>query len=260
MKTVLSIAGSDPSGGAGIQADIKTITMFGAYAMSVITAVTAQNTTGVRLVTEVDADTLKAQLDAVFDDIKPDSVKIGMICSAAQARIIADCLKSRRAKNIVIDPVISATDGNTLCRSEAVEIIKEQLFPISALITPNIPEAQQLTGINIHGEEEMLLSGKRLFEKYGCAVLVKGGHLSRGANDLLYGENGCGRFRGERIDTGEKHGTGCTLSSAIAAGLARGLTLKESVGQAKDYLTAAMKRSPDLGHGNSPLCHNYSIL
>jgi len=257
MKTALTIAGSDSSGGAGIQADIKAMTMNGVFAMSAITALTAQNTTGVRSVQETSPDILRDQIDAVFEDIFPDSVKIGMVSSPELIRVIAECLCRHKAVNIVLDPVMVATSGAKLSTQEAVELMTAMLFPISTLITPNIPEAELLTDMSIKNREEMEAAARLLQSRYGCAVLVKGGHSVCDAADVLCSENGIMWYETERIDNPNTHGTGCTLSSAIAANLAKGNALEEAVRLAKEYLTGAIMVGLDLGKGSGPLDHAY---
>lgn len=259
MKTVLTIAGSDSIGGAGIQADIKTITCNGCYAMSAITAMTAQNTLGVKSIQESSAEFLAAQLDAVFSDITPDAVKIGMVSNAELIEVIAEKLEFYKAKNIVVDPVMVATSGSSLIKTEAVEMLTKKLFPLAAVITPNIPEAEILSGMKINNEDEMIFAAKEISAKYGCSVLVKGGHSINDANDVLYGNNGFLWFTGERIKNSNTHGTGCTLSSAIASNLAKGDSLECSVQLAKNYITECLKAGLDLGHGSGPLKHNYMI-
>ena len=233
MKTVLTIAGSDSSGGAGIQADIKTITLNGAYAMSAITALTAQNTLGVRAISEVEPDFMKHQLDAVFEDIFPDAVKIGMVSSARLIEVIADRLEFYKATNIVVDPVMIATSGSRLIESDSVNVLAQRLLPLSTLVTPNIPEAETLSGVAIHTKEDMMRSAEVIGSRYGCAVLLKGGHRTDSADDCLYTDGSYTWFRSVRIDNPNTHGTGCTLSSAIASGLAKGLTMEESVRQVR---------------------------
>ncbi|MGN1345727.1 MAG: bifunctional hydroxymethylpyrimidine kinase/phosphomethylpyrimidine kinase [Eubacteriales bacterium] len=257
MKTALSIAGSDSSGGAGIQADIKTMTMNGVFAMSAITALTAQNTTGVREISEVSPEFLAQQIDAVFEDIRPDAVKIGMVSSAALIHTIADRLRHFGAEKIVVDPVMVATSGARLIDEEAIAALREELLPIATLITPNIPEAEVLSGTVIRSESDMADAAAVLRESYPCAVLCKGGHRVSDANDLLCTEQGTRWFRGRRIDNPNTHGTGCTLSSAIAANLAKGYALEEAVFRAKEYLTGALEAMLDLGHGSGPLNHAF---
>ena len=259
MKTALTIAGSDCSGGAGIQADLKTMTMNGVYAMSAITALTAQNTTGVRAIQESTPDFLKQQLDAIFEDIYPDAVKIGMVASSELIRVIADRLRHYDAKNIVVDPVMVATSGSALMKNDAVQTLIEELLPISTLVTPNIPEAQVLSGLNIETKEDMIIAAKHIGDNYHCAVLLKGGHSINDANDLLYANGELHWFEGKRIDNPNTHGTGCTLSSAIASNLAKGYTLSESVQRAKDYISGALAAMLDLGEGSGPMNHAFDL-
>ena len=259
MKTALSIAGSDCSGGAGIQADLKTMTMNGVYAMSAITALTAQNTTGVRAIQESTPDFLKHQIDAIFEDIYPDAVKIGMVASSALIRIIADRLKHYNAKNVVVDPVMVATSGSSLMKNDAVKTLVEELLPISTLVTPNIPEAQALSGMIIESKEDMIAVAKQIGENFQCAVLLKGGHSINDANDLLYANGELTWFEGKRIDNPNTHGTGCTLSSAIASNLAKGFTLIEAVQRAKKYISDALNAMLDLGKGSGPMNHAFDL-
>ena len=259
MKTALTIAGSDCSGGAGIQADIKTMTMNGVYAMSAITALTAQNTTGVRAIQESTPDFLSEQIDSVFEDIFPDAVKIGMVSSGGLIRVIADRLKYYKAKNIVVDPVMIASSGSALMKSDAVKVLTEELLPIASLVTPNIPEANVLSEMVIANREDMLTVAKKIGNSFGCAVLLKGGHSVNDANDLLYANGESRWFEGKRINNPNTHGTGCTLSSAIAANLAKGYTLDEAVKRAKDYISCALAAMLDLGHGSGPMMHNFDL-
>ena len=259
MKTALTIAGSDCSGGAGIQADLKTMTMNGVYAMSAITALTAQNTTGVRAIQESTPDFLKQQLDAIFEDIYPDAVKIGMVASSELIHVIADRLRHYEAKNIVVDPVMVATSGSALMKNDAVQTLIEELLPISTLVTPNIPEAQVLSGLSIETKEDMMVAAKHIGDNYHCAVLLKGGHSINDANDLLYANGELHWFEGKRIDNPNTHGTGCTLSSAIASNLAKGYTLAESVQRAKDYISGALAAMLDLGQESGPMNHAFHL-
>ena len=259
MKTALTIAGSDCSGGAGIQADLKTMTMNGVYAMSAITALTAQNTTGVRAIQESTPDFLKQQLDAIFEDIYPDAVKIGMVASSELIHVIADRLRHYEAKNIVVDPVMVATSGSALMKNDAVQTLIEELLPISTLVTPNIPEAQVLSGLSIETKEDMIIAAKHIGDNYHCAVLLKGGHSINDANDLLYANGELHWFEGKRIDNPNTHGTGCTLSSAIASNLAKGYALAESVQRAKDYISGALAAMLDLGEGSGPMNHAFDL-
>lgn len=259
MKTALTIAGSDCSGGAGIQADLKTMTMNGVYGMSAITALTAQNTTGVTGIMEVTPKFLEQQLDMIFEDIRPDAVKIGMVSSAPLIEKIAEQLKKYNAENIVVDPVMVATSGSVLLETDAVTTLKLQLLPLACVITPNIPEAEVLSGMKIGNESQMCQAAKMLCEAYGCAVLLKGGHSINDANDLLCVNGEIRWFYGKRISNSNTHGTGCTLSSAIAANLAKGYSLEESVGRAKDYISQAFGAMLDLGKGSGPMNHAFDL-
>lgn len=259
MKTALTIAGSDSCGGAGIQADIKTMTMNGVYAMSAITALTAQNTTGVRAIQEATPEFLKQQLDAIFEDIFPDAVKIGMVSSSELIGVIADRLKYYNAKYVVVDPVMVATSGSALMKTDAVQTLITELLPISTLVTPNIPEAQVLSGLTIESKEDMVTAAKRIGDSCHCAVLLKGGHSVNDANDLLYADGEAVWFAGKRINNSNTHGTGCTLSSAIASNLAKGFPLAESVQRAKDYISGALTVMLDLGKGSGPMMHNFDL-
>ncbi len=298
MKTVLSIAGSDSSGGAGIQADLKTMTMNGVFGMTAITALTAQNTTGVRSISEVSPQFLADQLDAVFEDIFPDAVKIGMVSSSELIEVIAQKLEYYGAKNIVVDPVMVATSGSKLLKDDAIETLTSKLVPLATLITPNIPEAEILVGrvvteasgmnagktdqseatgmraetkevseatgmnagiISIKNPSEMEKAAEAIAKKYGCAVLLKGGHSISDANDLLYKDGRIIWFKGKRIDNPNTHGTGCTLSSAIASNLAKGYDVVESVNRAKEYISGALAAMLDLGKGSGPMMHNFNL-
>ena len=259
MRTALTIAGSDSSGGAGIQADIKTMSAHGVYAMSAITALTAQNTTGVTQIMESTPECLQAQLDAVFTDIVPDAVKIGMVASPQLIRVIADRLKQYDAKHIVVDPVMVATSGARLISEDAVDVLKQELLPLAEVATPNIPEAELLAGMEIRCPADMEEAAARIGREYGCAVLCKGGHDLNDANDFLW-ENGVGTwFKGRRIQNLNTHGTGCTLSSAIASELAHGNSLHDAVQQAKAYISGALSAMLDLGKGRGPMNHLYAL-
>lgn len=255
MKTVLTIAGSDCSGGAGIQADIKTMIMNGVYAMSAITALTAQNTTGVYGIQESSPEFLDQQLDCIFTDIFPDAVKIGMLSSSEIMCHVASRLSQYHAGHIVLDPVMVSTSGHRLMNADAEETLQKELFPLAEIITPNIPEAEALTGMQITDARLMEKAARTLYEKFQVSVLLKGGHSINDANDLLYTDGKAIWIQGERVDNPNTHGTGCTLSSAIAANLAKGFSLEDSVRRAKQYLTDALKAQLDLGHGSGPLDH-----
>lgn len=255
----LTIAGSDCSGGAGIQADLKTMTANGVFAMSAITALTAQNTTGVRDILEASPEFLGEQIDAIFEDIRPDAVKIGMVSSSDLIAVIADRLRSYNAEHIVVDPVMVATSGSALMKTEAIDALVAQLFPLAEVVTPNIPEAEVLSGMPISSASDMESAARMIGDLYGCAVLVKGGHLINDANDLLYDHGKMIWFEGQRIDNPNTHGTGCTLSSAIASNLAKGFTLIESVARAKKYISRALSQMLDLGEGSGPMDHGFDI-
>ena len=259
MRTAVTIAGSDSSGGAGIQADIKTMMANGVYAMSAITALTAQNTTGVTDIFETTPHFLAEQLAAVFTDIYPDAVKIGMVSSAELIGTIADKLQEYGARHIVVDPVMVATSGSKLLRDDAVDALTARLLPMAEVLTPNIPEAEILSGMSIKNAADMEKAAQTISEKYGCAVLCKGGHQINDADDLLW-RSGAGKwFRGRRIDNPNTHGTGCTLSSAIASNLAKGYDLDTSVERAKAYISGALAAMLDLGHGSGPMDHMFAL-
>ena len=259
MRTAVTIAGSDSSGGAGIQADIKTMMANGVYAMSAITALTAQNTTGVTSILNATPEFLGQELDAIFTDIYPNAVKIGMVSEGGLIRTIAAKLRQYEAKNIVVDPVMVATSGARLISEEAVETLKKELFPLACILTPNIPETEVLTGMEVKTTEDMIEAAKHISEEYHCAVLCKGGHQLNDANDLLYADGTYRWFNGKRINNPNTHGTGCTLSSAIASNLAKGFSLEESVERAKDYISGALAAMLDLGKGSGPMDHGFAI-
>lgn len=259
MRTALSIAGSDPCGGAGIQADIKTMTMNGVYAMSAVTALTAQNTTGVRGIQESTPEFLINQIDAVFEDIFPDAVKIGMVPSAELIRVIADRLRYFKARNIVVDPVMASTSGSRLMKTDAAAALTGELLPLATIVTPNIPEGEILAGMSVILKEDMIKAAKAIHEAYGCAVLLKGGHSTGDASDLLYTDGGYRWFKGRRINNPNTHGTGCTLSSAIASNLAKGFDLTRSVQRAKDYISGTLGAQLNLGRGSGPMQHNFDL-
>lgn len=259
MKTALTIAGSDSSGGAGVQADIKTMTMNGVYAMSAVTALTAQNTTGVRSIMEATPQFLKEQIDAVFEDIRPNAIKIGMVSSVELIEVIAERLLYYKAENIVVDPVMVATSGSKLMKTDAVSTLIKALLPLATLVTPNIPEAEVLSGESIQSKEDMERVAKLIGDIHGCAVLLKGGHSINDANDLLYIDGEYKWFCGKRIESPNTHGTGCTLSSAIASNLAKGYDLKTSIQRAKDYISGALAAMLDLGEGAGPMNHAFEL-
>lgn len=260
MNTALTIAGSDSSGGAGIQADLKTMLANHVYGMSAITALTAQNTTGVTDIMEVTPKFLAEQLDSIFTDIKPDAVKTGMVSSSQLIDIIADKLREYKAVNIVVDPVMVATSGAKLICDDAMETLKKKLLTLATVITPNIPEGEVLAGMKITSKEDMVTAAEKISNTYGCSVLLKGGHSLNDANDLLV-EQGKEPvwFMGRRIANTNTHGTGCTLSSAIAANLAKGKSLEEAVKGAKNYISGALAAGLDLGKGSGPMDHGFDI-
>ena len=269
---VLTIAGSDCSGGAGIQADLKTMSAFDVYGMSVITAVTAQNTCGVTGVQNVTGEMIRLQLEAVMSDIMPDAVKIGMLATADAVEAVADILEKYHVEHVILDPVMVSTSGRNLLEAEGNEQMLRRLFPLAELVTPNIPEAEEIlkavdgsvenkrtvSSVQITDQTMMEKAAQEIRQKYGCNVLLKGGHMIQAADDLLY-QTQAVWFPAQRIDCTNTHGTGCTLSSAIASALARGYSLEEAVGIAKIYVRSAMSTGLDLGHGNGPLDHNWSI-
>ena len=259
MKTALTIAGSDCSGGAGIQADLKTMLANGVYGMSVITSLTAQNTTGVRSISNVTPGFLSDQIDMVFEDIVPDSVKTGMIPSKELVETIAEKMKSYGVKNLVVDPVMVATSGADLSNSESVKALKEKLIPLSSVVTPNVPEAEVLSGMKINTKDDMVKAAGKINSECGCSVLIKGGHCGNNADDILYHDGRIYVFKSQKIDNKNTHGTGCTLSSAIASNLAKGMDLPDAVKRAKEYITGAIGAKLDLGQGRGPLDHGYDI-
>lgn len=273
MKTALTIAGSDSSGGAGIQADIKTMTCNGVFAMSAITALTAQNTTGVQGIMEVPAEFLGKQIDSIVTDIFPDAVKTGMLANSDLIRVIADRIKKYELKNIVVDPVMVSTSGSRLISEEAISTLKTELLPLATLVTPNIPEAEVLCGFDISSNADMENAAAEISARFGCSVLLKGGHAINDANDYLYvktndktndksqSSNVSGGiwFYGKRIDNPNTHGTGCTLSSAIASNLAKGKSLEEAVRSAKNYISGALAAGLDLGRGRGPMAHGFAV-
>ena len=253
MKTILSIAGSDSSAGAGIQADLKTATAHGVYAMTAITAMTAQNTLGVSQIVESTLGFLEAQIEACLSDIPVDTIKIGMLPSAEQVQVVADAIRKYEVKHVVLDTVMVSTSGTNLSRKATVQLMEKLLFPLCEIITPNIPEAEALLEQSITDQNQMEEASKVLGDKYGCAALLKGGHSTASADDVFYHKGKITWFTGKRIDNNNTHGTGCTLSTAIACNLALGYELTDAVQNAKDYITAAIAEGLNLGHGNGPL-------
>ncbi len=259
MKCVLTIAGSDSSGGAGIQADLKTMIMNGVYGMSAITALTAQNTLGVSSIMEVTPEFLKEQIDAVFEDIRPHSVKIGMVSTSELIEVIIERLQFYKAENIVVDPVMVSTSGTKLIKNDTVNLLMTGLLPASTLVTPNIPEAEVLAGMQIKSKTDMQAAAEHISKKCGCPVLLKGGHSINDTSDLLFSKGTYKWFNGKRINNPNTHGTGCTLSSAIASNLAKGFSLEESVKRGKCYVSRALSAMLDLGGGSGPIKHNFNL-
>lgn len=259
ISTALTIAGSDCSGGAGIQADLKTFAAHGVYGMSVVTALTAQNTQGVSGVFDCSSDFLNLQIDAIFDDIFPDAVKIGMVSSSALIDAVVSGIKKWQPRNLVIDPVMVSTSGHRLLNPDAEGDLLKKLIPMADLITPNIYEAEILSGIKINTADDMVAAAVKISESFSGTVLVKGGHSLDNADDCLYHLNEEIWLRGERVDNPNTHGTGCTLSSAIAANLALGHDMVTSVKNAKSYITNALKANLNLGKGRGPLDHLHSL-
>lgn len=259
MNTVLTIAGTDPTGGAGAQADLKTFMAHQVYGMSIITALVAQNTLGVRDIMNVTPQFLEEQFACVFEDIYPDAIKIGMVSEIEIIHTIVEQLKKYKAKNIVVDPVMVATSGSQLLQDSALEVLKSELIPLSSIITPNIPEAEVLVGHAIQSQEDMLIAAKEISEWYKGYILIKGGHFNERADDLLYFKDKVIWLKSEHIDNPNTHGTGCTLSSAIAANLALGDDMVTSVTKAKEYITGALKANLNLGHGSGPLNHCWNM-
>lgn len=256
MKNILTVAGSDSSGGAGIQADLKTYSAHNVYGMSVITAVTAQNTTGVTAVHNIPVDIVRAQIDAVFSDIQVDGVKIGMLSDSEIAACVAERLRFYAPNIIILDPVMVSTSGSKLLSDDAINVIKSELIPIASMVTPNIPETETLTGMTVNNIESMKAAAEAIFNMGAKNVLVKGGHLSAAADDVLYDGKSVSVFKGERIKSRNTHGTGCTISSAICANMANGMSAAEAVRSAKEYVRRGIENAPDIGHGSGPLRHN----
>jgi len=259
MYTTLTIAGSDSSGGAGIQADLKTMIANGVYGMSAITAMTAQSTLGVVDILESTPEFLEAQLDTVFQDIYPNAVKIGMVSSIPLIEVISQKLVEYDAKKIVVDPVMIATSGSKLLDDDAIEVLKNKFLPLATVLTPNIPEAEVLSGLTIETEKDMVRAAKVIGKQYNCAILCKGGHRSSDANDVLFHDGKIHWFKASRVDNLNAHGTGCTLSSAIASNLAKGFDLVTSIDRSKEYITGALKADLNLGQGAGPLNHGFDL-
>jgi len=259
MKTVLTIAGSDSSGGAGIQADLKTFTAFGVFGMSVITALTAQNTLGVQGIYDIPEGFIKKQLDSIFTDMGASAVKIGMLSSIKTIHTVAEKMREYEVRNIILDPVMVAKSGDLLLEKNAVDALTVELFPLALIVTPNLPEAKVLTGIEVTDVTTMETAAEHILRLGPQNVLIKGGHLSGKAVDVFFDGKKFTRFESAHIETQNTHGTGCTLSSAIAAGIALGKPLIEAVSNAKEYITEAIRYSLSIGKGYGPLNHMYKF-
>jgi len=255
MKKVLTIAGSDSCGGAGIQADLKTFSAHGVFGMSVITAITAQNTQGVFAVQDITPEMIQKQIEVIFEDISVDAVKIGMVSKTETIQTIAETLKAYNVKNLVLDPVMVSKSGFHLLQLEAKEALIKNLLPMATIITPNLPEAEVITGFEISTVEAMEKAAKAIHDMGPQYVLVKGGHLEGEAVDILYDGNQFIYYNAQRIHTKNTHGTGCTLSSAIASNLGKGLTITQAVEEAKNYITVAIEKSFGIGQGVGPVHH-----
>jgi hydroxymethylpyrimidine/phosphomethylpyrimidine kinase len=255
----MTIAGSDSGGGAGVQADLKTFAALGVYGASTLTAITAQNTVGVTAVHEIPTDVIRAQIDAVLTDIGADAVKTGMLSSSAIIECVAHALEHWGVPALVVDPVMVAKSGDSLLQEEAVGALRSRLLPLASVVTPNIPEAEVLTGMNISSDADVRDAARAIVGMGAKAVVVKGGHREGPATDIFFDGSEFHEFTTPRIDTQNTHGTGCTLASAIAAGLAKGLFLPVAVQQAKDYVTAAIRTSFPVGQGHGPLNHFHEL-
>ena len=259
MKTALSIAGSDCSGGAGIQADLKAFSAHGVYGMTVITSVVAENTFRVTDYQDVRLDIIEKQIDDIFDDIPPDAVKIGMLSCRETMLVVTKKLREHKPKNVVADPVMYAKNGSPLMEESAIDTLITEIVPLADLITPNIPEAEKMTGLLIKNHNDMREAAKQI-HKMGCrAVVVKGGHSEGDAVDILFNGKDFFEYPAPRVETKHTHGTGCTFSSAIAANLALGLSMNDAVGKTKEYINTAILHAPKLGKGNGPTHHFYQL-
>jgi hydroxymethylpyrimidine/phosphomethylpyrimidine kinase len=259
MKNVLTIAGSDSCGGAGIQADLKTFSAHGVYGMSVITAVTAQNTQGVLAVQDISVEIIGKQIEAIFEDIRVDGLKVGMVSQIGTINTIAEGLRFYKPSNIVLDPVMVSKSGYHLLQRSAKEELINMLVPLATLITPNIPEAEVLSGMEIGSIPEMEKAARKIFEMGPENVLIKGGHLDDEATDILFDGTDIKYLKSKRVDTKNTHGTGCTLSAAIASNLAKGYSMAEAVTKAKEYITVAIENSLSIGKGVGPTNHFYTL-
>ncbi|HHW04238.1 MAG TPA: bifunctional hydroxymethylpyrimidine kinase/phosphomethylpyrimidine kinase [Thermoanaerobacterales bacterium] len=259
MKLALTIAGSDSGGGAGIQADLKTFSAHGVFGMSVITSITAQNTVGVLGIEDVSPSMVALQMKAVFEDLYPDAVKIGMVSNKEIIEAVAEGLECYKPANVVLDPVMISKTGSQLLKPEAIKALKEKLIPLSTVVTPNLMEAGELSDVEIKDKKDMKEAARKIFAMGAKAVIVKGGHLTGDAADILYDGNDFIELISERIDTENTHGTGCTFSSAIAANLALGYNLADSARKAKEYITGAIRHALDIGKGVGPTNHFWNL-
>ena len=259
MPTAMTIAGSDSGGGAGIQADLKTFAALGVYGTSTLTAITAQNTVGVNAVHEIPTDIITAQIDAVLSDIGADAVKTGMLASSSIIQCVASALERRPVPWLVVDPVMVAKSGDALLWEDAVDALKTLLVPLASVITPNIPEAEALTGIKIESDSQVREAAEAFIAMGAKSVVVKGGHREGPATDLFFDGSAFHEFTSPRIETVNTHGTGCTFASAVAAGLARGVSILEAVGLAKEFVTEAIRSSFPVGQGHGPLNHFHKL-
>ena len=255
----MTIAGSDSGGGAGAQADLKTFAALGVYGASTLTAITAQNTVGVTAVHEIPTDVIRAQIDAVLTDIGADAVKTGMLSSSAIIECVADALEHWKVPALVVDPVMVAKSGDSLLQEEAVGALRSRLLPLASVVTPNIPEAEVLTGMNISSDSDVRDAARAIVAMGAKAVVVKGGHREGPATDIFFDGAQFQEFTTARIDTVNTHGTGCTFASAVAAGLAKGLPVIDAVGAAKEYVTEAIRHSFPIGQGHGPLSHLWRL-
>ncbi|MCH2537931.1 MAG: bifunctional hydroxymethylpyrimidine kinase/phosphomethylpyrimidine kinase [Dehalococcoidia bacterium] len=259
IPKAMTIAGSDSGGGAGIQADLKTFAALGVYGASTLTAITAQNTVRVSAVHEIPTDVITAQIDAVLSDIGADAVKTGMLSSSAIIECVVEAMKKHGIQQLVVDPVMVAKSGDSLLREDAVDCLRTRLLPLAAVVTPNIPEAEALTGTKIVSDADVRRAAESIVAMGARSVVVKGGHREGPATDLFYDGSDYREFTAPRFDTVNTHGTGCTFASAVAAGLARGMAVTEAVALAKDYVTEAIRSSFPIGQGHGPLNHFYKL-
>lgn len=259
MKTVLTIAGSDPFGGAGLQADLKTFTAHDVYGMTVITLLSAQNSIGFYEASVTSVDLLEKQIDAIFEDVRPDAIKTGMLLSSEIIKLVADKLKQYKPNNLLIDPVMIAHRSIILIKEDAQKTMINELIPLADIITPNLGEAEIISGMKIKNKEDMIKATKKIFDRFGCVVFTKGGISKDDADDLLYTKDGYKWIKGDLIDTKNTRGTGCSLSAAIISNLAKGKSIEESVTQAKRFVTKGLESNIQIGNGRGPIQHSFDI-